>query len=308
MTDEHNHHLNHGNTHSHSHSHVHAHGQPDNIRLAFFLNLSFTLLEIVGGLYTNSVAILSDAIHDLGDSLSLGLAWFLERYAGKESDFKYSYGYHRFSLLGALLNSAILLIGSIGILFRTVPRLLAPEASNETGMLVLAIIGIVVNGIGVVRLRGDKSINARVIGLHLLEDVLGWVAVLIVSIMLFFTDWYILDPLLSIVITAWILYNVVKNLRETVSVFLQRVPRNLDLAAIEGRMRGVENVVDTHHTHIWSLDGEHHVLSTHVVVDPQTTRQQAVCVKGDIKAILQEYHLDHLTLDIEYGDADCAMD
>jgi cobalt-zinc-cadmium efflux system protein len=302
----------HGDTHSHTHSsphsHGHSHGKPDNIRLAFFLNLSFTLLEIVGGLFTNSVAILSDAVHDLGDSLSLGLAWFLERYAGRESDAKYSYGYHRFSLLGALINSSILLVGSALILFRTVPRLFSPEPANETGMIVLAVIGIIVNGIGVVRLRGDKSINARVIGLHLLEDVLGWTAVLIVGIVLLFTDWYILDPLLSILITAWIVYNVVRNLRDTLSVFLQRVPRDLDLSDIEKRMRKVENVVDTHHTHIWSLDGEHHVLSSHVIVAPETTRQQAICVKGDIKAMLQEYHLDHLTLDIEYGDADCAMD
>ncbi len=175
-------------------------------------------------------------------------------------------------------------------------------------MLVLAVIGIVVNGIGMIRLRGDSSMNARVIGLHLLEDVLGWVAVLIVSIVLFFTDLYILDPLLSILITAWIVFNVVRNLRETLSVFLQRVPRDIDLAEIEDRIRQVENVVDTHHTHIWSLDGDHHVLSTHVIVALETTRQQAICVKGDIKAVLREYHLDHLTLDIEYGEADCAMD
>lgn len=304
--------MTHGDTHSHTHasqqSHGHSHGKPDNIRLAFFLNLAFTILEIIGGLLTNSVAIISDAIHDLGDSLSLGLAWFLENYAGRESDTKYSYGYRRFSLLGALINSSVLLVGSALILSRSVPRLFAPEPTDETGMLVLAVIGIVVNGIGMIRLRGDSSMNARVIGLHLLEDVLGWVAVLIVSIVLFFTDLYILDPLLSILITAWIVFNVVRNLRETLSVFLQRVPRDMDLADIIDRIRQVENVVDTHHTHIWSLDGEHHVLSTHIIVAPETTRQQVICVKGDIKTVLEEFHLDHLTLDIEYGDADCAMD
>ena len=304
--------MTHGDTHSHTHasqqSHGHSHGKPNNIRLAFFLNLAFTILEIIGGLLTNSVAIISDAIHDLGDSLSLGLAWFLENYAGRESDTKYSYGYRRFSLLGALINSSVLLVGSALILSRSVPRLFAPEPTDETGMLVLAVIGIVVNGIGMIRLRGDSSMNARVIGLHLLEDVLGWVAVLIVSIVLFFTDLYILDPLLSILITAWIVFNVVRNLRETLSVFLQRVPRDMDLADIIDRIRQVENVVDTHHTHIWSLDGEHHVLSTHIIVAPETTRQQVICVKGDIKTVLEEFHLDHLTLDIEYGDADCAMD
>jgi cobalt-zinc-cadmium efflux system protein len=278
-----------------------------NIKTAFFLNLAFTILEIFGGLWTNSLAILSDAIHDLGDSLSLGLAWFLGNYAQRERDRRYSYGYRRFSLLGALVNTLVLLAGSILVLSQAVPRLINPQHSNAQGMLIFAVVGILVNGAAVLRLRGSQSMNARVVAWHLLEDVFGWIAVLIVAIVLLFADIHILDPILSILITLYILYNVLKNLRETLSLFLQRIPQNLDLAEIEDRIANIDRVKSTHHTHIWSLDGEHHVLTTHVVVSDSLSKEQASSVKQEVKQILQPYQLSHLTVEIEYGEADCGM-
>lgn len=168
---------------------------------AFFLNLGFTILEIIGGLWTNSLAVLSDALHDLGDSLALGLAWYLERYSQRASDKVYSYGYGRFSLLGALINSVILIGGSLYILSEAVPRILAPEATNAPGMLFLALVGIAVNGLALFRLKGSQSLNVQMVTWHFLEDALGWVAVLLVSLILLFTNAYILDPILSILIT-----------------------------------------------------------------------------------------------------------
>lgn len=278
------------------------------IRLAFLLNLAFTLIEIAGGLWTNSVAILSDAVHDLGDSLSLGLAWFLDHYSQRDRDRRFSYGYRRFSLLGALFTAFVLFAGSFFVLSEALPRLLRPEPANAAGMAGFAIAGILANGAAVLRLRGSRSLNARVVLLHLLEDVLGWLSVLIVAVILLFTDLYLLDPLLSLLITCYVLFNVFRNLRETVQLFLQGVPAGINLDALEKELVEVDGVRSVHHTHVWSLDGEHHVLTAHVVVDESADRVRAVQVKKTIKEHLRKYELSHLTIEIEFGQLDCAMD
>ena len=288
-------------------THNHNHNTTSNIRLAFVLNLSFALLEIFGAIWTNSLAILSDAIHDLGDSLSLALAWYLEKYAEKGGDHRFSYGYRRFSLLGALLNTVILIIGSLYVLFQAIPRLLNPEPTNAKGMVVFALVGIAVNGLAVLRLRESKSMNARMVTLHLLEDVFGWIAVLVMSIVMIFTDYYILDPILSILITLFILYNVIRNLKKTLSLFLQAVPESVDILEIEEKLRSLEHVLTTHHTHIWSLDGEHHVLTTHVVLHDQVSTDDVVCIREEIKWHIKKYGFTHSTIEFEIGEEDCMM-
>lgn len=290
----------------HQHPH-HLHHSRGRIRTAFFLNLGFTLLEIFGGLWANSVAILSDAVHDLGDSFSLGLAWYLDRVSRQEEDQRFSYGYRRFSLLGALANAIILTGGSAFVLSRAVPRLLNPEGAVAPRMILFAVIGIVVNGAAALNLRENRSLNARVISWHLMEDVLGWAAVLVVAVVLLFIDLPILDPILSIMITVYILYNVVINLKETISVFLQSVPSEIDVAEIQKKINALQGVVSSHHTHVWSLDGEHHVLSTHVNIGEQADREQASRIKEQVKELLQSYQIGHLTIEIEYGEDDCAM-
>lgn len=182
-------------------SHHHA---TSNIKVAFFLNLSFTLLEIVGGIWINSVAILFDAVHDLGDSMALGLSWYFANVSQKKRDSHFSYGYKRFSLLGALISSFILLVGSILILFEAIPRLIHPETVHVNGMIFLAIWGVLVNGAAVLKLRGGETQNERVVRLHLLEDVFGWIAVLIVGIVMLFVNLPILVPILSVGITFYI--------------------------------------------------------------------------------------------------------
>lgn len=289
------------------HQHTHSHQSTSNIRTAFLLNLGFAILEIAGGLYTNSLAILSDAVHDLGDSVSLGMAWYLERLAKNDADRKFSYGYRRFSLLGALINALILLSGSIFMISQAVRRITHPEPSQAEGMILFAIIGIIVNGAAAFRLRKDSSLNARMVALHLLEDVLGWTAVLAAAVILLFNNSPYIDPILSILIALWILYNVTRNLRKTVGVFLQAVPPGLSLQDIEACVLSVDRVDSIHHPHVWSLDGEHHVLTLHVVVPEETSRQQARCVKNDIKEALAPFKIFHMTIEIEYGEADCTM-
>jgi len=285
-------------------AHTHHSDTTGHLKTAFFLNFGFTILEIAGGLWTNSTAIIADAVHDLGDSLSLGLAWFLNRYAQKGRTSQYSYGYRRYSLLGALINTIILIIGGIIILFQAIPRLLQPETTHAPGMIGLAVIGILINGLAAFRLRGGKSSNVRVAGWHLLEDLLGWVAVLIVSIILLFTDLYILDPVLSIMITLYVMVNMIRNLKQTFGLFLQAVPSEVDIREIEAKLRAIDQVQSTHHTHIWSLDGEHHVLTTHLVVDSEVAREEILQIKKKVTDLAEAQDFEHVTIEIEYAGED----
>lgn len=293
-------------THSHdhsSHSHVHT---TNNIKVAFFLNCVFTIAEIVGGIWTNSVAILSDAVHDAGDSFTLGLSWYLEKKSTRGRDITYSYGYRRFSLLGAVISGVVLLSGSLLVLSEAIPRLIHPEPSHAQGMLAFALFGILINSIAVFRLRGETSINARIVALHLLEDVLGWAGVLVVAIVLFFKPIYILDPLLSILITAYVLYKSVANLRKTLLIFLQAAPLGIDISDVESQLAHLSGVVSVHHTHSWSLDGTHHVLTTHVVVPTDTKWEDISRIKKEAKQLLRSLHFHHATIEIEVEDEECT--
>jgi cobalt-zinc-cadmium efflux system protein len=287
-------------------AHHHAHEGKGNIGIAFFLNLGFTVLEIIGGFWTNSMAILSDALHDLGDSLSLGFAWYLDKFSKKGPDEKFSFGYARFSLLAALVNSLVLVGGSVLVLVRSVPRIIEPEAVHPQGMLLLAVFGIVINGLAVLGLKKGSSLNERVVSWHLMEDVLGWVVVLIASIVLLFVDVPVLDPILSIGITIYILFNVVKNLKEVLNVLLQGVPKDMSIRDMEQSMSAVPDLLSVHHTHIWSLEGEKVLLSTHVLVRDDIGREAIIALKQHIKDTLRGKGIEHVTVEIEYESEECG--
>jgi len=280
--------------------HNHEYRREGNIKTAFFLNLFFTILEIIGGLWTNSMAILSDALHDLGDSISLGMAWYFEKYSKKGPDEFFSFGYARFSLLGALINSMVLIIGSILVLSQSIPRIFQPESVNAEGMLVFAILGIVINGLAVIRLRKGTSLNEKVVSWHLLEDVLGWIAVLIVSILLMFINLPILDPILSIIITLYVLFNVIKNIKAVMHVFLQGVPRNYSIGEIEEQLLKIPGVLSSYHTHIWSLEGEKNQLTTHIIVEDQISREDIISMKNEIQEVVRQNGIEHVTIQVDY--------
>lgn len=285
--------------------HEHDHSDVSNIKVAFFLNLSFTIIEIFGGFFTNSMAILSDALHDLGDSLSLAMSWYLENYSQKGADKDFSYGYARFSLLGALINSIVLILGSVFILTKVIPRIFAPQAVHPEGMMYLAIFGIIINGIAVFKLRGGSSLNKEVVSWHLLEDVLGWITVLIVSIILIYKDLPILDPLLSLAINIYILYNVFSKLKKVLNVFLQRVPSGIEIESLQQKIAEETRALSAHHTHIWTLDGEKNFLSTHVIIPDQFLKAEIVELKSKIKTLLAAEKIDHVTVEIEYENEEC---
>ncbi len=290
-------------THHHHHDH-----SSNNLKTAFFLNVAFTVFELIGGLYVNSIAIISDAIHDLGDSLSLGTAWYLDVKSKKAATQSFSFGYRRFSLLGALINCLVLIVGSVFVIHAAIGRIIEPEQSNAKGMLLFAIVGVMVNGYAAWKTSTGKTLNERVITWHLLEDVLGWVAVLIVSVVLLFTDNLYLDPVLSLLITLFILWNVVKRLKETLFIFLQGHPKDVNKDDIEKEILNIHHVHSMHHTHIWSLDGEHHVFTTHVKLGPVENLAEMLSIKNQLKTIMRKYPFEHYTIETEIDEEVCDLE
>lgn len=288
--------------HHHGHHH-HDHGTK-NLKVAFFLNLSFTIIEIVGGLLTNSLAILSDALHDLGDSLGIGLSWYFQKLSSKESNDTFTYGYKRFSLLGAIINAVVLLVGSVFILSEAIPQLFDPGVTDAKGMLYLAIFGVIVNGAAVLKLRKGDSINERVISLHLLEDVLGWLAVLIGSLIMLFTEAAWIDPLLSVLIALFILFNVYKHLKQSLTIVLQATPKGVDVEEIQRQLMAIPEIRGVHDCHIWSMDGKYHVLSTHLVLNGEYTLEEMAEIKSRAKAMLRE-RVEHVTIEFEGPHEEC---
>jgi len=262
-------------------------------------------LEFIGGLFSNSVAILSDALHDLGDSLALALAWFLERKAeGLKPTKDYSYGFARLRLMGALLNSLILVLGSVFILIEAISRFEHQIEPQADLMLIMALVGLFFNGIAFYRLEGG-SLNQKMVRMHLLEDILGWLAVLIGSILLQFTDWYFIDPLLSVVISLYILKGVYHRLKETVDLLLQKVPAGLSLAEIESRLLAHQKVKGLHHVHLWSLDGHQHVLTAHIQISETVGVKELDALRKELIQALEGFNLSHHTLQFEYQSASC---
>lgn len=288
-------------------SHNHGHSAGTNLKIAFLLNLAFTIVEIFGGFWTNSIAILSDALHDAGDSLSLGIAWYLQNLSQKSATSKLTYGYRRFSTLGALITGIVLAGGLLVIIYHALSRLQNPEPVRADGMLFLAIVGIAFNGFAAWKLHGGHSLNEKVASWHLFEDTLGWAAVLLGSIAILIWNIPIIDPLLSIGISSFILWNLFKNMKQVFAVLLQYSPENFTPDDFDRFAKTLPNVIKTHHTHTWTLDAERHVLSTHLVMDESTTRQQIVQTKHKIRQHLTNHNFHHTSIEVELHHEPCLI-
>lgn len=279
-----------------------------NIKIAFFLNLFFAIFEIVGSFFTNSLAVLSTGLHDLGDSFSLGISFFLQNYSKKGRDKGFSYGYRRFSLLAAIINSIVIITGSFFVIAEAIKRIQNPVHSDAPGMILFAIIGITVNLIAAFRVSKGKSLNEKVIIWHLLDDVFGWIAVLIISCIIIFWDLHILDPALSILVSAFILWNVLKNFRKTIKVFLQGVPDSINVNELEKEILKLPHVKAIHDTHLWSLDGEYNILTTHIIIAKKISSETTLSVKCKIKEHIQSKNIQHSTIEIESEGEACKID
>ena len=295
-------------THHHHSDHNHSHHRSiGNIRLAFWINSGFALLELIGGIYTNSVAIMSDALHDFGDSLSLGLAHYFEKKSIKVRDEDFSYGYKRFSLIGAFINSIVLIVGSVFIIQEAIDRLFNPEPADAKGMLILAIIGVAVNLIAMLRLSRGTSVNERVVSLHFLEDVLGWIAVLIGSIVMMFYNVPVLDPILSILIAAFILFNVYRNLKQAFPIMLQGTPENVNMEEIKKRILSIPGIINVHDLHAWTMDGRYNVMTIHIVLEQTTSMKETDKLKQEVRHQLEHLNVQHLTVETELEDNPCVL-
>ena len=266
-----------------------------NILLAFILNLSFSIIEFFGGLFTNSVAILSDSLHDLGDALSIGISFFLEKKSKKKADDKYTYGYIRYSVLGSVITTSILLIGSVLVIIGAIKRILNPTEINYNGMIIFAIFGVILNFLAAYVTRDGDSLNQKSVNLHMLEDVLGWLIVLIGSIIMNFTDIRILDSIMSIGVSLFILINALKSLKEVLDIFLEKIPKDIDLKELKKHLLSIKGIDDIHHIHIWSIDGYHNYATMHIV----TKIKDVSNIKKKIREELKKNNVCHAILETE---------
>lgn len=265
-----------------------------NILIAFILNLSFSIFEILGGIFTGSVAITSDAVHDMGDAASIGVSYFLEKKSKKQPNEKYTYGYARYSVIGGLITTLILLIGSVVIIYNAINRIITPTEINYNRMIIFAVVGVCVNFCAVLFTLDGNSINQKAVNLHMLEDVLGWAVVLVGAIVMRFTNFYLIDPIMSIGVSTFILINAIKNLKEAADLFLEKTPKNIDIAEISENIKKIDGVIDVHHIHIWSMDGQDNFATMHIVTDSAPYN-----IKTEIRKKLHQHKIGHVTLEIE---------
>ena len=274
--------------------------------MAFFLNLGFTVVEVVGGLWTNSVAVLTDAVHDLGDCLVLGAAWYLQGLARRGRDARYSYGYARYSMLGGWFTALILIVGAVFMFTVSIPRLFDPVVPHTTGMMGIAVFGLLMNGLAAWRLHGGTTLKERGAYLHLLEDVLGWAAVLTGEVIIHFTGWAAVDPLMSMAISIYILVNAVRTLRRGTGILMQGIPPGIDLDAVRSRLLAIPHVQDLHDQHTWTLDGSFVVHTVHIVVG-DVDLPQAQAINQEARTLLHSLGIHHATIELEWADEACGL-
>ena len=270
------------------------------ILIAFLLNLAFSFFEFFGGIYTGSVAIISDSLHDFGDAISIGISCFLEKLSKKQPDKTHTYGYLRYSVLGSMITTVILLFGSLIIILNAVNRIINPAIINYDGMIVFAVFGIMVNTVATVFTSGGVSLNQKAVSIHMLEDVLGWIVILLGAIVIKVTDFALVDPIMSIGVAIFIVITAVKNLKETLDVFLEKTPASVDIDELKKHILDISGVIDVHHIHIWSMDGSCNYATMHVV-----TSGDFHDIKESIRKELSEHGIAHVTLELESENEEC---
>lgn len=271
-----------------------------NILVAFLLNLCFSIFEMFGGIFTGSVAILSDSIHDLGDAMSIGISWMFEKKSKKQPNEVYTYGYSRYSVIGSVITTTVLLVGSALVIYNSIRRIITPVPINYDGMIAIGIFGVVINSAAAFFTREGDSLNQKAVNLHMLEDVLGWIIVLAGAVIMRFTDISLIDPIMSIAVSIYILIHAVGNLKECVDIFTEKIPDNMDVLEITDHLGELECVDDVHHLHLWSLDGQNNYATLHVV-----SEHDPKAVKKAVRQELEEHGICHVTIEIEGKDEYC---
>ena len=276
-----------------------------NILIAFLLNLGFSIFEFIGGAFTNSVAIASDAIHDMGDALSIGISYCLEKIGKRKPNSIYTYGYIRYSVIGSFISTTILLVGSCFVIGSAIYKIIHPVEIHYNGMILLAVIGVVINFIATYFTKDGDSLNQKSVNLHMLEDVLGWLVVLVGAIVMKFTNFSLLDPILSIGVALFIFMEAFQNFKTILDVFLEKAPNGISVEELKNHIESIPGVQEVHHIHIWSMDGYNNYATMHIVSDQN--------VKDKVKEELKNNGICHTTIELENTkekccEEDCVMD
>lgn len=272
-----------------------------NILVAFVLNMFFSIFELIGGILTHSVAIISDAVHDFGDGISIGISYILEKKSKKEADNNYTFGYKRYSILGALVSNCILFVGSVLVIYNAILRILNPVKINYDGMIIFAVVGVLVNYLAAYFTRKGDSINQKSVNLHMLEDTLGWMVVFLGAIIMKFTDLSIMDPIMSIVVALFIVMHAGEHLKTIVDVLLEKTPNNVSIEEIKNKLFKIKSINDIHHIHVWSLDGISNCATMHVVLKKEDNK-----IKEKIRKELLEFNINHVTIELEDLNDKCS--
>ena len=264
--------------------------------LAFFLNLSFTIVEFIAGGVFGSSTVLADSVHDLGDAIAIGLSAYLETISNREEDSHYTLGYKRFSLLGALITAVILMTGSVFVILENITKLFNPQPVNDEGILWLGIIAVTINVLASLVVRKGKTKNESILSLHFLEDTLGWLAVILMAIILRFTDWYILDPLLSLVISFFILSKAIPRFWSTLKIFLDAVPEGVDIEQVKSDLEQLDHVASVNQLNLWTMDGLEKNAIVHVCL--KEMEHMETC-KESIRIFLKDCGFQNITIEVD---------
>ncbi len=279
----------------------------NHLLIPFILNLIFTIVEFIGGILTNSIALISDSIHDIGDSISIGVSMILEQISKKPTDDYYTYGYKRYSLLGGLISSIVLIIGSGIIIYEAIPRLISPKSIHSQELIYFAVLGLTVNLFAAMRARRGKSINEKVISLHLFEDALGWAALLIAAILIELFHIFWIDPVLSIVFTLYILSHVYKNIKSIINVFMEIAPTKPSVEEVSSHLQENKFIKDVHHIHLWTIDGIIKLATLHIVLYDHVSKQKFIETQVFAHQLLKELGIHHSTIEFEYEGNPCDL-
>ena len=264
--------------------------------VAFFLNLTYAIVEFIAGGVFGSSAVLADSVHDLGDAIAIGISAFLESISNREEDSHYTLGYKRFSLLGAMVTAVILMTGSVLVILENIAKIFHPQPVNDEGILWLGIIAITINVLASLVIRKGQTKNESILSLHFLEDTLGWVAVILMAIVLRFTDWYILDPLLSLVISFFILSKALPRFWSTLKIFLDAVPEGVDIQKIKTDLAELDHVASINQLNLWTMDGLEKNAIVHVCI--KEVGNMEAC-KESIRIFLKDCGFQNVTIEVD---------
>jgi cobalt-zinc-cadmium efflux system protein len=298
-----------GHSHKHGHHHHHHHGDDQTegrLWISIFLNLTITLAEFVGGLISGSLALLSDALHNLNDTTSLGISLFARKVSKKEATVDKTFGYKRAEIIGAFVNLITLVIIALFLIKEGIERFYNPQPIDGLVMFIVAIIGLLGNVITAVLLyRSSKeNINIRSAYIHIMSDALSSVGVIVAGWLILQYQWYIVDTLLTLIIAGYILWQSYYMLWETIDILMESTPTEIELKEVTQAMQEVAGVLDIHHLHVWRLDENNILLESHVVID-ENDMNNMESIKSSLKDLLSSgFDIHHSTLEFELEPCD----